>query len=874
MKYGEERDRGPGTAGLVLVFAALAAGILASGYVYYRGHERDYRAEVERQLSAIAGLKAGDLAHWRQERLGDAETIYRNPAFSELARRFLAEPGDVEARRSLQIWLDKFKTRPDYDRIFLLDTSAAIRLSAPEGSPLVVPHLAKNVTEVLSTGRIEFLDFHRDVPGGPIHLAMLVPLFEERDGQKPLGAVALRIDPGRYLYPLIRTWPTPSLTAETLLIRRDGTDALFLNELRFTKNSALNLRSPLTRVDQPAVRALLGRTGIVEGRDYRGVPVVADVRPVPDSPWFLVARMDLAEVDAPLRQWFWLTILIIAALLLAAAGGVGIIWRRQRMMFYRERSEAAETLRETSDYLENLINYANAPIIVWDPQFRVTRFNRAFESLTGRKAGVVIGRPVEQLFPAATAEGSMSFIRKTLTGERWETVEIDILHVDGRISTVLWNSATLFAPDGKTPVATIAQGQDITERKRAEESLALQVRIGDIFLNVPDDGMFNEVLKVVLEVMQSPFGVFGYLDENGDWVAPTMTRQVWDRCRVPEKAFFFPRAAWGNSTWPRAIREKRVIFSNRPSTDIPDGHVPISRHISLPIMLQGEVIGLFQVANKATDYTEEDIGSLASIADLVAPILSARLRRQWAQDSLSKSALELRKTNDELVRFTYTVSHDLKSPLVTIKAFLGFLEKDAGKADAQAMAKDLGFIHGAADKMTRLLDELLELSRVGRKMNPSVDVPLREVVQEALDLTAGQIAGRGVEIAVTGEPVVIHGDRARLVEVFQNLVDNAVKFMGDQAKPRVEIGVERAGDETVIFVRDNGIGVDPRFQSKLFDLFEKLDAGVEGSGIGLALVKRIVEVHGGWIRVESAGPGAGTTFRFTLAPARGGAGAP
>ena len=125
--------------------------------------------------------------------------------------------------------------------------------------------------------------------------------------------------------------------------------------------------------------------------------------------------------------------------------------------------------------------------------------------------------------------------------------------------------------------------------------------------------------------------------------------------------------------------------------------------------------------------------------------------------------------------------------------------------------------------------------------------------------------GGASQIVVAGEPVVLRGDRPRLVEVFQNLVDNAVKFMGDQQAPRVEIGVEHAGDETVIFVRDNGIGIDPRHQQKIFDPFEKLDPGAQGTGLGLALVKRIVEVHGGRIWVESAGAGRGATFRFTLA---------
>jgi PAS domain S-box-containing protein len=224
----------------------------------------------------------------------------------------------------------------------------------------------------------------------------------------------------------------------------------------------------------------------------------------------------------------------------------------------------------------------------------------------------------------------------------------------------------------------------------------------------------------------------------------------------------------------------------------------------------------------------------------------------------------LRAKNTELERFTYAVSHDLKSPLVTITTFLGFLEHDIRKSDAEGIGKNLEVIRRAADKMSQLLDELLDLTRVGHTLNLFVDAPLREVVQEALDLVAGRIAERGVTVDVTGEPVMLHGDRARLVEVFQNLVDNAVKFMGEQEMPRVEIGSERAGGETVFFVRDNGIGIDPRNQSRIFDLFEKLDPGVEGTGIGLALVKRIVELHGGRIRVESEGSGSGTTFRFTM----------
>lgn len=224
----------------------------------------------------------------------------------------------------------------------------------------------------------------------------------------------------------------------------------------------------------------------------------------------------------------------------------------------------------------------------------------------------------------------------------------------------------------------------------------------------------------------------------------------------------------------------------------------------------------------------------------------------------------LRQRNEELTRFVYTVSHDLKSPLVTIRTFVGFLEKDMQGQDAARISADLGYIRRAAEKMAQLLEELLELSRVGRKSNPPEEIPLQALVRDALDMVAGALAERRVQVLVCDTPVMLHGDRPRLLEVFQNLLDNAIKFMGNQADPRVSIGVEGAGNNHVLFVRDNGIGIDPRHHAKLFGLFEKLDPGTPGTGIGLALVKRIVEVHGGRIWAESAGLGLGTTFKFTL----------
>jgi len=156
------------------------------------------------------------------------------------------------------------------------------------------------------------------------------------------------------------------------------------------------------------------------------------------------------------------------------------------------------------------------------------------------------------------------------------------------------------------------------------------------------------------------------------------------------------------------------------------------------------------------------------------------------------------------------------------------------------------------------------LSRVGRKPQALERVPLAELVNDALSMVAGRIAIEHPTLVVTSEPVSLYCERLRMVEVFQNLIDNAVKFASSVPAPRIELSAEQLDGEIVLRVHDNGIGIDARHQHKLFGLFEKLHPEIEGTGIGLALVKRIIDVHGGRIWIESAGPGRGTTVSFTL----------
>jgi len=250
--------------------------------------------------------------------------------------------------------------------------------------------------------------------------------------------------------------------------------------------------------------------------------------------------------------------------------------------------------------------------------------------------------------------------------------------------------------------------------------------------------------------------------------------------------------------------------------------------------------------------------------DLVVALVRDVSLNKWMELERENLIGELEQKNAELERFTYTASHDLKSPLITIRGFLGFVREDAKAGDMVRLEKDIRRINDATEKMQRLLGDLLELSRVGRLNNTPELISTNILVAEVVELLHGRISAGKITIQISENLPSIYGDRPRVFEVFQNLIDNAAKFMEGQLNPRIEIGVQgELNNKPVFFVRDNGIGISPQFKDRIFGLFDKLNAQSEGTGIGLALVKRIVEFHGGRIWVESE-VGQGATFYFTL----------
>jgi PAS domain S-box-containing protein len=493
-----------------------------------------------------------------------------------------------------------------------------------------------------------------------------------------------------------------------------------------------------------------------------------------------------------------------------------------------EQKEAEANLKETNAYLTILYDYANAPIIVWDTKFRIIRFNHALERLTGLMEKDVVGEQLEILFPESSRNVSLEAIRQTLTGERWEGIEIPIRNVSGEMRIVLWNSANIVDPQG-TLISTIAQGQDITERKNAEEALKKNEHKFQTLADFTYDWAYwiDTDFRMVY-TSPSCEKITGYSPE--DFIG---NRDLMVTIVYPDDRDIYLKHRSDMHYKPAAgMLEFRILHH--------DGSVRWLGHVCRPIFdIEGQFLGT-RVSNR--DITEQKA-----------------IERQ--REALIR---ELEQKNAELERFTYTISHDLKSPLITIKGFAGLLEDDALKSDPLQLKKDVQRITVAADTMQELLTDVLELSRIGRVISPLEHTPFGVIVQEAINLLSLQLEERHVTVSIAPDLPVVKVDHARIREVMVNLIENAIKFFGDCPDPVIKIGVDNSGKIPVFFVQDNGIGIDPRYLERIFNLFEKLNISAQGTGVGLTIVRRIIEFHGGRIWAESEGVGRGTTFRFTL----------
>jgi len=445
---------------------------------------------------------------------------------------------------------------------------------------------------------------------------------------------------------------------------------------------------------------------------------------------------------------------------------------------------------------------------------------------------------------------------------------------------VIWvrDEALVVRNEINEPLYWLGVWTDITQRKQSEQSLeqvvhtlttrTTQLMAASEISNATSSLLdLSELLPNVVELICSHFdyyyvGIF-LLDDEGKYaILRAGTGEAGKRMIAENHSLRVGGASMIG--WCVANNKARIALDvGKETVRFNNPYLPNSRsELALPLRARGQVIGAMSIQSVVESaFSDADITALQTMADQAAnAIETARLF-----DERSILIDELGAKNSELERFTYTVSHDLKSPLVTIKGYLGYIKKDLKSRNFTRFENDLDRIGQATDTMQTLLNDLIDLSRVGRVVHSPEDVPMEELVDEAYGASVSPVSMTNLEFIVKPNLPIIHCDRVRVVEVLQNLFSNSVKFMGDQRHPIIEVGVTEIKDNfAVLYVKDNGIGIDKQFHEQVFGLFNRLNPDVEGTGIGLALIKRIIEFHYGKIWLESEGKGMGTTVFFTL----------
>ena len=498
------------------------------------------------------------------------------------------------------------------------------------------------------------------------------------------------------------------------------------------------------------------------------------------------------------------------------------------------KSGVEKRLEESEEWLATTLMSIGDAVIATDAAGCVKSMNHVAERLTGWKQEDASGKPLTEVFKIINGE----------TGEEIENPVTKILR-EG-VVVELADQTTLLAKDGaKIPIddsfapikndkggiiGTVLAFRDVTERKAAEDALRES----------------EERFRMMFESMSDAVAVYEVVDGGKGFIFKDFNRAAEKVDDITREDLIGRNVL---DVFP-TIADFGLfdVFQRVWQTGDPEHH-PIS----------------FYKDERIDGWRENYIYKLPS-GEIVA-IYEDVTKRKQVDEEREHLVKELEAKNSEMERFTYTVSHDLRSPLTTIQGFASVLRMDLEKGETERVKKNLKYIENGIIKMTRLLNDTLELSRIGRVANPSEDVPFGELVSEALGQTSEQVKSGGVEISVSEDFPLVYVDRIKIVEVLVNLIENSINYMGDEPHPRIDIGYRTddadGDDETVFFVSDDGIGIDPGSHEKVFELFYKLDRGTKGTGAGLAIVKRIIEVHGGRIWIESE-KGDGCTVCATL----------
>ncbi len=563
----------------ILLFAAvLSILFVLGGYLYYRYQEEDIRRNNHRVLSTIGEMKANQLAWWYEDEIYDAAVFSRNPMFGRFVDEWLTS-GSVADRTNLIDLLDVTADSHSYENILITDPRGELILSydpdVVEIDSIVIASVlrAANEREIIST------DLYKSSIHQKIYIDFLAPVVA--DQEEPIAVLVLRMDPNEYLYPYIRSWPVPTETAESIIFRRENDSVLFLNELRHKDDAVLRLRFPLTQTDIPAVQAVLGYRGIFAGKDYRGVEVLADVRSIPGTPWFIVSKIDKNEIYTELYFRAGVIISFVFLLILLLGAGLAYIYSNRQRNIYRELYNTEKELWESQEEFKTILYSIGDAVITTDTAGKIRNMNPTAEQLTGWYEPDAQGNLLKYVFKIINEETRNPVnnpVQKVLqegqvVGLANHTI---LISKDGKEIPIADSGAPIRNEEGKVIGVVLVFRDQTAEREAANKLRESERRLSTLMSNLP--GMAyrcqNDPQWTMEFVSDGCIDLTGYsrdeLVENktiayADLIHPDDQQIVWDEVQnslnsnCPFQITYRIRTADGSEKW--VWEQGRGIFS-------------------------------------------------------------------------------------------------------------------------------------------------------------------------------------------------------------------------------------------------------------------------------------------------------------------------
>ncbi len=814
---------------LIVLFAIVAASSILLGIIYYKSHKRSLVRNKGLELSAIADLKVNQIAQWRNERLSDARLIGGNTPFVKLLYNYLHEEDPSGLYPEIASSLKSLAVNVDYKDVVLIDSLGKIVIKIPGNDTLcdgqikiMLPELMKLRTGILT-------DFIREKNIDPVNLHLVVPLVNTwRNDSSAFGLLLIRIDPAEVLYPLVQTWPVPGKTTESLLVRQEGDEVVYLSELRFRKNSELELRKPLSAEKLPASMAVRGEKATAEGLDYRGAPVIAAMRKIPGSPWFLVAKVNHSEVFTALNDQMTMIVIMIILFVLTIGMLLGIIEWNENARFYREKYEAELDRLALRKHFDYILKYANDIIFLTDRNMNIIEANdRAVEAYQHTREEL-IGMSLYNIRSPEALQSLEQEIR-ILDEIGYSTYETVHVRKDGTYMP-LEISARKVEIEGVKYIQEICR--DITERKQAEETLRVsEERFRKIFEESPISIAMTGKDMAIIRANSAFCKMLGYREDEVKL--------------VPLRNFTHPDYVSDNDVGMlRLVARETPVYHTENRFVRNDGSV----------IWGSTTISIIRNNNDEVQYF------LVMIEDIT--------QRKKAESELI-AAKEKAEESDRLkTAFLHNVSHEIRTPMNAIIGFSALLNEPDTTAEERKQFIDIIFQSGS--QLLSIINDIVDIANIESgqvKLNikeMNLNASMRSLYEQFSYKEKSDILKISLKTGLTDEKAVILTDGTKVIQILSNLINNATKFTSTGS---VSFGYAVKNGNLEFFVKDTGIGIPKEHHEKIFERFFQVDNVISrkfgGTGLGLSICKAYVELLGGkiWVRSE---PGNGTDFRFTL----------